>query len=46
MGLTTEVEGTLLLDPVVVPTATPLPVIALGNENTPTDAISVTNSRD
>lgn len=40
MGFTTEAEGTILLEPVVAPAATLFPVIALGNENTPTDAIS------
>lgn len=50
MGFTIDAEGTVLLVPLPAPAETPPPVIALGNENTPTDAMDfrvlVVNSRD
>lgn len=39
MGFTIDAEGTVLLVPLPAPAETPPPVIALGNENTPTDAM-------
>lgn len=48
MGFTIDVEGTVLLLVLPAPAATLPPVIALGNENTPTDAMKfrAVNSRD